>query len=139
MAAKNKNGSSNEVLEERISSLALRVGDLVDTTKLNTAKLDKVIALEVKQTELHHDVRTTMAEIVVLRDQMTAMNTRIAADLNGVGQRVTTVEGVVSGHTRNFKLIAGAIGSSLLVGVGLLAWLLEELYQGIVMAIKVHS
>lgn len=144
--------ASLEVLEERVGALATRVGDMVAIVQSANAKLDKVIQLEVKQSELHHDVRTMMETI-----------TKVSSDINGLGARVTlveaethslshgrrsdtsilgnlttkmsVVENTIDTHKRNFRIVAGFITGTFFTGLAIMAWLLNKVYEGIVEAI----
>lgn len=144
--------ASLEVLEERVGALATRVGDMVVIVQSANSKLDKVIQLEVKQSELHHDVRTAMETL-----------TKHATDINGLGARVTVVESGIDGvlhgrrsdvavlsilqrdmevtkvtletHKRNFRLVAGFITGTFFTGLAVMGWLMNKVYEGIVEAI----
>ena len=145
-----KSGTASlEVLEERVGSLAVRVGDAVDAVKSNSAKLDKVIALEVKQSELHNDVRTLMSEMASVRDAVNGQGQRFTSEMNGVGGRVAevdarlggkiaTIETVQATHGRNFRIVAGFITGTFVTGLAIIGWLFNRLYEGIIGALQTH-
>jgi hypothetical protein len=144
--------ASLEVLEERVGALSTRVGDMVAIVQSSSNKLDKVIALEVKQTELHADVRTAMADLGHMK-----------TDINGIGARVTIVENEVHSiahgrkgdiavlgllqkdmevvkvtldtHRRNFRIVAAFVSGTFVTGLAVMGWLLNKVYEGIVEAI----
>lgn len=123
-----KHNVATAVLEERVGAIATRVGDLVNVTAAMNEKVDRIIGLEVKQSELHSDIR----QVMVRQD-------RLADDLNGVGRRLSVVEEVQGTHKRHFRIIAGFIGGTFTAGVALMAWLADKLYTGIIDAIAASS
>lgn len=127
--------ASLEVMEERVSGLSARVGDLVDTLKSVNHKIDKVIALEVKQTELHHDVREAIKKVEVVASDVNQMSHRVTSEVNGLGGRVGVVEATLETHKRNFRLVAGFVSGTFVVGLAVMGWLFNRVYDGVLAAI----
>lgn len=143
---------SNEVLEERIGALSTRVSDMIDLVKGTNRGVEKVLTLEVRHTELHNDVRHLMTEMQATRVEMAAMGQRVTLDMNGLGGRLTAVEtlmrplegldrkvfdnsSTIETHKRNFRIIAGFITITFTSALGVMGWLFNRVYDGILEAI----
>lgn len=143
---------SLEVIEERVGAIASRMDDMVVVVQAANMKLDKVIALEVKQTELHADVRASMDRLNKVADDINGLGARVSIVENVVGKidhtrrsdlvvltdlskRMPVVETTLETHKRNFRIIAGFITGTFLTGLGIVGWMANRLYDGILEAV----